>query len=254
MQLFDKRTRLGRAIIWGSVAMLATFGVQPLPATEVTTPYARMAPIDQYLMDRDAEITLARSAAPAAISDNATVLVLGRHEYEVAVPGKNGFVCMVERGWVATLDWPEMWNPRIRAADCLNPAAARSILPLARLRTEMFLAGHSRIEVIERIRESLGKRELPLLEPGAMSYMMSKDSYLTDSGSHNCPHLMFFMPLADAAVWGAGLPGSPVDSIPYWLLGNGGMSQEASGLPPARVFTVGVPKWSDGTAAFCHMH
>ncbi len=43
-----------------------------------------MAPLDQYLMDRDAEIALARSAAPEAISSDAKVLVLGRHGYEIA--------------------------------------------------------------------------------------------------------------------------------------------------------------------------
>lgn len=254
MQLLGKRTRLRRAGIWGTLAVLAMPGLRQLRAEELTTPYAQMAPIGQYLMERSAEITLARSAAPAAISNDATVLVLGPQGYQTAVQGKNGFVCMVERGWVGTLDWSEKWNPRIRGADCLNPPAARSILPLAKLRTEMLLAGHTRVEVIDRIREGLGKGELPPLEPGAMSYMMSKDSYLTDSGGHNCPHLMFFMPLADAAVWGAGLPGSPVGSVPYWLFGNGGVSQEASGLPPARIFTVGVSKWSDGTAASCHMH
>jgi hypothetical protein len=57
-----------------------------------------MAPLDQYLMvDRDAEIAMARSAAPEAISRDAYVLVLGRHGYETAVKGKNGFVCVVER-------------------------------------------------------------------------------------------------------------------------------------------------------------
>ena len=254
MQLFETRTRVGQVGIWGVLAVLAMPSLRQLPAEELATPYARMAPIDEYLMDRNAEITLARSAAPASISKDATVLVLGPKGYETAVQGKSGFVCMVERGWVGTLDWSEMWNPKIRGADCLNPPAARSILPLARLRTEMLLAGDSRVEVIDRIREALGKGELPPLEPGAMSYMMSKASYLTDSAGHNCPHLMFFMPVADGVTWGAGLPGSPVSSVPYWLFGNGGVSQEASGLPPVRIFTVGVPKWSDGTVASCHMH
>src|SRR5215469_11185170 len=48
-------------------------------AADAKTPYPRMAPLDQYLMDRDAEIALARSAAPDAISGDATILLLGRH-------------------------------------------------------------------------------------------------------------------------------------------------------------------------------
>ena len=58
-------------------------------AEEVKPLYASMAPFEQYLMpDRLAEITLARSAAPAAISDRATVLVLTRQGYEVAIRGR----------------------------------------------------------------------------------------------------------------------------------------------------------------------
>jgi hypothetical protein len=71
------------------------------------TPYPTMAPADQYLMDRTAEIVLARSAAPVSISKDADVMVLGRHGYESAVKGKNGFVCVVERSWAAGIDDPQ---------------------------------------------------------------------------------------------------------------------------------------------------
>ena len=64
------------------------------------TSYPKMGPPEQYLMDRDAEIALARSAAPEFISSDATVVVLGRQGYETAVHGKNGFVCAVERAWM----------------------------------------------------------------------------------------------------------------------------------------------------------
>src|ERR1700730_12462391 len=103
--------------------------------------YSKMAPVDQYLMERNAEILLARSAAPDSISSDATILVLGRQGYETAVRGKNGFVCMVERSWMAQFDSPEFWNPKIRGAECLNRQAARSIAPIANLRTTMVMAG-----------------------------------------------------------------------------------------------------------------
>jgi hypothetical protein len=45
-------------------------------ATANATAYERMAPLEQYLMPPGAEIALARSAAPPAISDQATVLTL----------------------------------------------------------------------------------------------------------------------------------------------------------------------------------
>ena len=41
-------------------------------------------------------------AAPAAISDKAQILMLGRHGYEVYAQGTNGFVCVVQRSWRAT--------------------------------------------------------------------------------------------------------------------------------------------------------
>jgi hypothetical protein len=110
--------------------------------------YAQMAPTDAYLMERTQEIALARSAAPESISRDATILVLGRHGYETAVTGGNGFVCMVDRGWLGPLDWPERWNPKIRGANCLNPLAAKTVVPLDRIRTEMFLAGKGTDDVI----------------------------------------------------------------------------------------------------------
>ena len=71
-------------------------------AQEANMKYPSMAPLEQYLIaDRDAEISLARSAAPPSISEKAEVLVLTRHGYETAVQGTNGFVCVVGRGWFA---------------------------------------------------------------------------------------------------------------------------------------------------------
>jgi hypothetical protein len=90
-------------------------------------PYPSMASLDQYLMERNAEIALARSAAPESISRDAEVLVLGRHGYETPVKGKNGFVCVVERSWMAPFDHPEFWNPKMRGPLCFNPPAVQSV-------------------------------------------------------------------------------------------------------------------------------
>src|ERR1035438_5385596 len=91
-------------------------------AQTTKAPYPSMAPLDQYLMaDRNSEIILARSAAPGSISRDAEVFVLGRHGYETAVKGKNGFVCLVERSWAAPIDDPNFWNPKLRGPICLNP-------------------------------------------------------------------------------------------------------------------------------------
>jgi hypothetical protein len=130
------------------------------------------------------------------------------------------------------------WNPRIRGPVCFNPPAARSILPMTYKRTEMVLAGQSKAQIIDGIKTFM-KQELPPLEPGAMSYMMSKDQYLTDDGDHHhwMAHLMFYTPLMDGAVWGADVSASPVM-----------MSPQFDGAPePIDVFMVPAGWWSDGT-------
>ena len=205
-------------------------------ATDAKTPYPTMAPVDQYLIaDRNAEIALARSAAPESISRDAEVMVLGRHGYETAVKGKNGFVCVVERSWTAGIDDPDFWNPKLRGPICFNPPAARSYLPLTIKKTELVLAGESRTQMFEGIKAAFDKKELPTMEPGAMCYMLSKQGYLSDHDGHWHPHLMFFVSQTDAATWGANVPGSPI---------------LASNVPEDRltVFLIPVAKWSDGTA------
>jgi hypothetical protein len=240
-------TKVGAVAINGVALLVLGTTYRTLPQ-DVATPYPKMAPIGQYLMDRTAEIALARSAAPESISRNAEVLVLGSHGFETAVKGKNGWVCMVDRGWGSLFDWPEFWNPKIRAANCLNPQAARSMLPLIQKRTELLLAGHSKIEVIAAIEAAFEKKELPALEPGAVSYMMAKSSYLTDNGGHGGPHLMFYAPTRNMAAWGANLPDSPVMAVNFWYVSDLSYPQLQS-FPPIAVFLVGVDKWSDGTPA-----
>jgi hypothetical protein len=229
-----------RLAVMASLTVVLSLGVIALKqgqAQEPKSSYPSMAPLDQYLMaDRDAEIALARSAAPAAISGDAKILVLGRHGYETAVEGKNGFVCAVERGWMSPADAPEFWNPKIRGAICFNPPAARSILPVTYKRTEMVLAGRTKAEIIEGHKAAFDKGELPPLESGAMSYMMSKQAYLTDDEGHNMAHLMFYTPPLEGALWGADLTNSPVRLHPQF-----------KGAQPIDVFVVAVRRWSDGT-------
>ena len=235
-------------ILFSAIALVIALGAtKSAPAQDTKQPYANMAPVEQYLMNRDAEIALARSAAPDSISRDAAVLILTRHGYETAVEGKNGWVCWVGRGWLGMFDHPEFWNPKIRAADCLNPPAARSILPYAYKRTELLLAGHSKLEVIAAIKSAIDKKQLPALEEGTVSYMMSKFSYLTDSGDHNAPHLMFFQSAKDGAVWGANLTNSPLMAVNYWYLSEQSYPQLKS-FPSLSVFLIMVDKWSDGTS------
>ena len=202
--------------------------------------YPSMASIEQYLTpDRNAEIALARSAAPASISSDAKILVLGWRGYETAVEGRNGFVCMVERSWMSPFNSADFWNPKVRVPMCFNPAAARSILPLSIKRTELVLAGMSKAQMIDSLKAEFDHQELPAPAPGAMCYMMSRAGYLNDAVGHFVPHLMFYFPLTDKSSWGADLPDSPVTLNP----------QFRDGPEPITEFVIPVGKWSDGTAA-----
>jgi hypothetical protein len=218
-------------VVLGTVhQVMAQAAATPSPAT----PYSKMAPIDQYLMaDRAAEIALARSAAPESISRDAEVMILGRHGFETAVKGKNGFVCAVGRSWTSTVD-AEFWNPKVRVPACVNAAAARSYLLRVTKETEWGLAGRTPAQMNEAIAAAIARKELPPMEPGAMCYMMSKEGYGGDSVPHWPSHLMFFYSGTDLASWGANLPGSPVI----------GVSDSVEHLTQ---FVVVVQRWSDGT-------
>ena len=207
---------------------------QTAATPSTTTPYAKMAPVDQYLMaDRAAEIALARSAAPESIAHDAEVLVLGRHGFETAVKGTNGFVCIVGRGWTSAAD-ADFWNPKVRVPICVNAAAARSYLVRLTKETEWGLAGRTPAQMTESITAAIAKKEQPAMESGAMCYMLSKQGYGGDSSPHWPPHLMFFYSDTDPAIWGANLPGSPVV----------GMSDPVEHLTQ---FVIPVQRWSDGT-------
>jgi hypothetical protein len=201
---------------------------------DAATTYTKMAPVDQYLMaDRDSEIALARSAAPESIARNAEVMVLGRHGFETAVKGTNGFVCIVGRGWTSAAE-ADFWNPKVRVPMCVNAAAAHSYLVRLTKETEWGLAGRTPAQMNAAIKAAIAKNELPPMEPGAMCYMMGKEGYGGDSKPHWPSHLMFFYTDVDPAIWGANLPGSPVVAV-------------ADPVEHLTQFVVVVQRWSDGT-------
>jgi hypothetical protein len=212
-------------------------------AQTVKSRYAQRAPVAEYLAtDVDAEASLARSAAPSAISRNATVMVLKRSGYEVAHKGTNGFVCLVERAWMGPFDNADFWNPKVRGAICFNPPAARSVLPITFKRTGFVLSGLTKAQMTARLTEVVKRKELPPLEAGSMSFMLSKDSYLGDDVVNWHPHLMFYGNRSDGSEWGADAPHSPVFLNPQF-----------QGAPePLTTYIVVVPNWSDGSPAALH--
>ena len=219
------------------VQVVSAGGTCRLQAQAKKSPYPAMAPVDEYLIaDQNSEIALARSAAPASVSDGAEVMVLGRQGFTSAVTGTNGFLCLVERSWGAATDDAEFWNPKVRSPICFNPPAARTYAQIFLMKTKLVLAGKSKTEMIAATASALDKKELPALEPAAMCYMLSKKQYLSDQAMSWHPHLMFMVSGDAAKSWGANQPGSPIIAV---------------NDPEERVtiLMVWVGNWSDGSPA-----
>jgi hypothetical protein len=192
-----------------------------------------------YLLDRAEEIALARSAAPANVSDSAAILVLGVGGYEQAVRGTNGFTCFVQRGFDANAKDPVFGSTKVRAPQCLNPPAVRTVLPAMLERARWFIAGPDPKELDPRVARGYASHHFPTPAAGAMAYMTSSKQYLLDSDPHWMPHLMFYYgrTIPKGTFGAAGMSGPVIDAT------------QGDPNAPVQVMFVPVRRWSDGSAA-----
>ncbi|MDQ2890315.1 MAG: hypothetical protein M3R65_07130 [Gemmatimonadota bacterium] len=218
-----------RVVTFAGLALLA---VQP---TRAQAP--DLAP---YLMgDRAAEVALARTAAPANVSDSATVLVLTRTGFVKAADGTNGFTCFVLRSFAKNIGAADFWNPRIRAPHCLNAPAVRTVLPEMLKRAEWIMSGVSPAEIATRTRSAYASHDFPMPAAGAMAFMLSPEQYLADDGAHWMPHLMFYYDKSmPAATWGTG---GKTNTL---IDGSAGDVDS-----PVLTLLIPVRQWSDGKPA-----
>ena len=153
------------------------------------------------LLLRSREIALARSAAPPAVSDSATIYVLGERDYEVAVTGTNGNACFVDRDRVETI-----------APHCFNAEGTGTVMQLQMHRIALLHQEHSVAETDREIADGLASGRFRLPRRPVLSYMMSADQNLFDDdgkpNGHWYPHLMLYMPYITAAELGLGKTGS----------------------------------------------
>ncbi|HEY2897560.1 MAG TPA: hypothetical protein VGJ12_10510 [Gemmatimonadaceae bacterium] len=225
-----------RAAAVASITVITLVMARPLYAQQKNPD---LAPF--MIADRVAEVALARTAAPRSITDSATVLVLARTGFVEAHHGTNGFTCVVFRGFDGATNDPNFWNAKVRAPQCLNPPASRTVLPNLMKRAEWIMAGVDTAELNARTKHAYAAHEFALPAAGAMAYMLSPQQYLTDDDPHWMPHLMFYhdrsMP---ASAWGAGDGKSPII--------------DATGAAPSQILVllVPLPQWSDGTPAALH--
>ncbi len=141
------------------------------------------------------EISLARSAAPAHVSEDATVLVLRDGRYEVVVEGTTDVTCIVARSRPGSLE-----------PICYDAEASKTILAIEIRSNELRLAGEAREDIDREIAEAIGRGELRIPTRPAMSYMMSSGQILVSDDGRNVgawqPHLMLYVPYITATQLG----------------------------------------------------
>jgi hypothetical protein len=138
-------------------------------------------------MARDAEIALARSAAPAAISGSARVWVWNGSRYMVADSGRTTVNCYLARHWVPSVE-----------PHCLDEEASATILPILMRKIELYAAGKTDAEVEREIADGIKANRFRLPSRPALTYMMSSAQNLvggdgTPVGAWQ-PHLMIYYP------------------------------------------------------------
>jgi hypothetical protein len=122
------------------------------------------APFIAYQMSQQAEIALARSAAPSSISTHATIEVLTPKGYEVVIKGDNEFTCMVLRSWSAAPSPDDTRYAPIRGPICFDPIAAKTVVPAEELKAKLGLAEKSPEAIADEVARQYGLGQLPRME------------------------------------------------------------------------------------------
>ncbi len=178
----------------------------------------RYPPLGEYLMPRDPEIALARSAAPANISDKATIKVLTSSGYEVAHKGDNGVVCVVLRGFAAPTYTPVqfrdlVYDSSVRAPICFTPPAALTALPYYELRTKLAMSGKAPDQIAQAVQTAYANGQLPKRDAVTFAYMWSGHQHLGPGIDAWRPHMMVFAPNQDNSMVGNNEFGSPLPQV-----------------------------------------
>jgi hypothetical protein len=179
---------------------------------------SKYPPLDQYLMPQDAEIALARTAAPASISDRATIKVLTRSGFTVVRKGDNGNVCMVMRAFSAPTYTPAqfrdlIYDPTVRAPICFTAPAARTAMPYYEMRTKLGIEGRSPDQIADALRTAYAKGALPRRDAVTFAYMWSAHQHLGPGIDAWRPHVMIFAPNYENAMVGGNPFGSPFPQV-----------------------------------------
>src|SRR4029077_7020174 len=198
-----------REILAGLVFLLISMQV-----SSVRGHTAKYPPLSEYMIARDAEIALAKSAAPDNISSHATIKVLTASGFQAVHDGENGFVCMVMRGWSAPTYTPAqfrdlVYDATVRAPICFNPEASRTVLPYYESRSKLGMEGKTPDQIAEGVKAAYAKGELPKRDRVSFAYMWSADQNLASGIGHCHPHIVISARYHDNSMLGSNKLGSP---------------------------------------------
>jgi hypothetical protein len=187
-------------------------------AAPVAAPEPRYPPIAAYLMDRAADVALARSAAPPSVAGRATVKALTPSGYVVAEAGDNGSVCLVMRGFSGPTYTPAqfrdlVYDPKVHAPICFTPDSAREVLPYYELRTALAMAGRSPDAIASGIEAAYAQGRLPRREQVTFAYMWSAHQHLGPGVEAWRPHMMVFAPHYTNDMLGGNPFGGPLPQL-----------------------------------------
>ena len=195
------------------------FSMVVIGAAGLMAQEAKYPPMSEYKMERNAEIALARSAAPRAISDHATIKVLTQSGYQTAREGDNGFVCMVMRGFTGAPTFTPLeirafitYDSKTRAPICLNPQAVRIVLPYYELRSTLAMKGRTAEQIAEAAQAAYTKGEIPKRTEASFAYMWSADQVLGPAG-HWHPLIMLYLPNYENLMLGGNAQGSELPTV-----------------------------------------
>jgi hypothetical protein len=149
--------------------------------------------------DRSTEIALARSAAPATVTDSARILVFTGSRYEVAVAGTNGVSCLVSR------PWPDAVEPH-----CYDREGAETVMAIEMRKNELWHRGASDAEIERVIADGLSNGTFRLPRRPAMTYMMSAANMIYDDAGNKIgagSHVMIYYPYLSN--FDVGFPATP---------------------------------------------
>jgi hypothetical protein len=182
--------------------------------------------LSQALLSPEKEIELALKAAPIHLRNEATVYIFGKHGYEKARTGSNGFNCMVNRDGIQNGDYS--LHPT-----CWDPEGSGTILPVMLRVGELMAQEKSAAEIKRDIDDGFARGRFHSPGKSGIAYMLAGDvKFDPKSGQLSStvfpPHYMIYAPGVtnnDIGVTKEGMQKTP--GLPFVYSGYSGGSKTA---------------------------